>query len=95
MTRGDRRLIPNSLRYHRLKLRYEQTEVARLLGLSSLARVSDWETGKTMPSVENLFGLSIVYRTLPDMLFADVREGIVKDIQGRMAALETVRIQDG
>ncbi|MFM2224733.1 MAG: hypothetical protein RJA07_935 [Bacteroidota bacterium] len=49
-----------------------QKDVAKLLNLKSTNRISRWEQGTAMPSVENLLQLSIIYRRLPTELYLDV-----------------------
>jgi transcriptional regulator with XRE-family HTH domain len=81
------RLLPNLLRLYRLKYGYEQMEVARLLGLKSHARISEWEHGTSKPGLENLFKLSIVYQTMPDELYCDLRLELVKELEERKKKL--------
>jgi len=59
----------NNLRKHRLLMGYKQNEVAKLLGLKSSSRISRWEKGLAMPSVENLIKLSALYATLMNELY--------------------------
>ncbi len=61
----------NSLRKHRLLMGYKQNEVAKLLGLKSASRISKWEKGLAMPSVENLIKLSALYATLMNELYLE------------------------
>lgn len=89
------RLTPNRLRKYRLHFGYEQTEVAFLLGIKSHARISEWEQGITKPSLDNLLQLSIIYRTLPDELYYDLRQEFVKDLAEREKFLQIKRDQGG
>ncbi len=50
---------------------YKQNEVAKLLGLKSASRISKWEKGLAMPSVENLIKLSALYATLMNELYLE------------------------
>ena len=63
--------IPNSLKKYRDRMGYSQKEVARILGFKSAGRLSRWERGLAMPSVENLLKLSFLYSTLPAQLYSD------------------------
>lgn len=63
---------------------YTQSEVARLLGHKNTNRLCSWETGQMMPSVENLFKLSIIYRTLPDALFFDLRRKLHAELKEKI-----------
>ncbi len=89
------KLIPNRLQKYRLLAGYEQTEVAILLGLKSHARISEWEQGKAKPSLDNILQLSIIYRTLPDELYYDLRQEYVKEIAEREKLLLTQRDEGG
>lgn len=62
----------NSLKKHRLLMGYKQNEVAKLLGLKSASRISRWEKGLAMPSVENLIKLSVLYATLMNELYFEM-----------------------
>jgi transcriptional regulator with XRE-family HTH domain len=52
----------NKLSHYRTKANLTQQEVAYLLGIESTSRLSQWEQGNTMPSLSNLFKLSIIYK---------------------------------
>ncbi len=74
---------------------YEQLDVAFLLGIKSHASISEWEQGITKPSLENLLQLSIIYRTLPDDLYPDLRRKFLKDIRERLRILQAQRDRGG
>ena len=59
----------NTLRRHRKLFLLNQKEVAEEMGLRGSGRISEWENGKTMPNVVNLFKLSQLYRTSPTELY--------------------------
>ena len=85
----------NRLRKYRRLMGYEQGEVAVLLGMKNHTRISKWEQGICRPSMEYLFRLSILYRTLPDELFYDLRQEFVKDMRERIKILQGKRDQGG
>jgi transcriptional regulator with XRE-family HTH domain len=58
-----------------------QLEVARKLGLKSRGRLSEWESGRHSPGLDNLLRLSILYRTLIDQLYCELREKIRQEIE--------------
>lgn len=93
--RRSGKLTPNRLRKHRLLMGYEQKEVAELLGFKSHARISEWEQGISKPSLINLLQLSIIYQTLPDELYYDVRQECVKEIRQREKLLQQKRDMGG
>lgn len=74
---------------------YEQSEVAQLLGFTSHARISEWEQGRAMPSAKNLLQLSIVYSTLPDELYYELRQELVREISVRQQQLYVIRNNSG
>lgn len=59
---------------------YSQKHAAKLLGVSA-SRLAQWERGKKMPNVQNLLKLSILYHTLPDQLYYDLRATLVLEIE--------------
>jgi transcriptional regulator with XRE-family HTH domain len=75
--------IPNRLRRYRKIMGYSQRDVARLLGMKSPSRISKWESGKRIPSIRNLIKLSILYHTLIENLYYDLREAILAEYQER------------
>ena len=64
--------IPNRLRKHRRYRGLSQKQVATMLNMKSTNRISRWEQGTAIPSVENLLTLSIIYRRLPTELYFDL-----------------------
>ena len=88
-------LTANRLRIYRIRMGYEQKEVAFLLGLKSHARISQWEEGVAKPSLDNLLQLSIIYRTLPDELYYDLRQEYVLDVKKRERELQVKRDEGG
>jgi len=67
----DSRQIPNRLRMYRERHGYKQQEVAYLLGHNTAKLISRWENGEGMPSLENLFKLSVIYSVFPTDLYYD------------------------
>jgi transcriptional regulator with XRE-family HTH domain len=52
-------------------MRLSQTEVAEKLKHSNTNLISRWERGVTLPSLENVLKLSVIYKTLVNELFYD------------------------
>jgi len=52
----------NNLREIRKSCGLRQTDVAEQLGLKSADRISRWEKGQSVPSIINLFKLSMLYK---------------------------------
>ncbi len=80
--------IPNRLRKHRRIIGYTQKQVAQRLKLKGVGRISQWENGARFPGIRNLIKLSILYRTLVDELYYDLREVIRKDLDCYGSELE-------
>lgn len=66
------KLIGKRLRKHRRLMGYSQTDVAQKLNFKSSAIISRWERGTTLPSLENVLRLSVLYKTLVNELFWDL-----------------------
>ena len=72
--------IPNSLRKYRKSRGLKQKEVAKILGLKSSCMISRWERGHHLPQPVNIFKLAVLYRTMADALFIDLRKLLQEDI---------------
>lgn len=72
--------IPNCLRKHRKTRGLRQIDVARILGLKAASMVSRWENGHCLPKLQNIFKLAILYRTMADGLFIDLRRLLQEEI---------------
>jgi transcriptional regulator with XRE-family HTH domain len=77
------RNIPNSLRRYRRGRGMKQKEVAKLLGIKSASMISRWENGASLPSTENVFRLSVIYRTMVDALYMDYLTRLKDEIRKR------------
>lgn len=76
MERKGRNIPPNNLRMRRLGKNLQQKEMMKKLGLKSSNRISRWEAGLSIPSLEHLFEMEYFYDTLIQDLFADLRDEI-------------------
>lgn len=77
----DGRHIPNRLRMYRRILGFSQKHVTKMLGLKNTTFLSRWESGTLMPSIENLYKLSILYSTLSEELFREYFQSLKKVLQ--------------
>ncbi|MHC4455218.1 MAG: helix-turn-helix transcriptional regulator [Planctomycetota bacterium] len=75
--------ISNCLRKYRKLKGLKQKDVARILKLKSTSMISRWEKGTVLPNSLNIFRLSLLYRTLIDVLFIDLMRLLKEDIQKR------------
>lgn len=83
MNRSSRKPIRNCLRRFRKESGLKQTEVAKILHLRSTAIISRWEQGVSMPSVLNAVRLAVLYRTMMDTFFLDLRWSVRKELERR------------
>lgn len=72
--------MPNSLRKYRKARGLTQKDVSYILGLKSTSSVSRWERGFCIPKLTNIFKLAVLYRTMADALFIDLRRLLQEDI---------------
>lgn len=70
----------NFLRIYRKSMGYNQRDVAKIIGTKSISNISNWETGKTLPSLVHVFQLCTLYKQLPARLFYGLYEDIVDEI---------------
>jgi transcriptional regulator with XRE-family HTH domain len=73
--------IPNSLKKYRKQAGLKQKEVAKIIGLKSSSLISRWERGVCFPKPLNMFKLAILYHTMVDALFYDVRRALIEEIK--------------
>jgi len=83
MNRSTVKPIRNCLRKYRKESGLKQTEVAKILHLRSTAIISRWEQGASMPSVLNALRLAVLYRTMMDAFFLDLRWSVRKELVRR------------
>jgi transcriptional regulator with XRE-family HTH domain len=80
MKRGKKKVIFNYLRKYRKARGLKQKEAAHILGLKAASMVSRWENGICLPKPVNMFKLAVLYRTMADALFIDLRRTLQKKI---------------
>ncbi len=81
------RQIPNSLKRYRRMYGYSQKDAMVFLGLRSAGRISQWEKGSAMPSPQNLFKLSILYRTISDQFYTDYIADMKRNMSEKQKAI--------
>ena len=82
------RYSPYELRKARLEAGLTLDEVKEALGLKSKGRISEWENGLRYPSIQNLYKLSALYKTLEAQLFYDLRQEAVQEIDAWFKKVE-------
>ena len=93
MKRAEAETTLNSLRKYRKARGLKQKDVAKILGLKSASSISRWEKGLCLPKLTNIFKLAVLYRTMADGLFIDLRRLLQKEIM--QAEEELLQKQDG
>ena len=81
----EKRHIPNRLRKYRILKGYSQSEVADQLSLKSIVPIDNWEKGLSLPNLENLLKLSILYEVREEELYTPVAEVLRSEMQKRVA----------
>lgn len=88
------KLVPNCLRRYRRARGLKQKEVARILGLKSTSMISRWEKGVCLPRPLTMFKLAILYRTMVDALFIDLRRTLINELRKREDKVLGNRMKD-
>jgi transcriptional regulator with XRE-family HTH domain len=73
----------NNLRRHRKLMGYSLKDIGFLLNLKCTGRLSRWEQGVSFPNLKNVIKLGIIYRSLTDQFYFDLKEQFRKDISKR------------
>lgn len=73
--------ITNNLKSFRKKLNLRQIDVAAMLGHASSDRISHWEKGMSVPSLVNLFKLSVIYGTTPHELYGELFHSMAVEVK--------------
>lgn len=81
----------NNLKTLRKNTGMRQLDVASLLGHTSADRISHWEKGLAVPSLVNLFKLSIIYRTSPQELYPELHAAITDELKKERAGGDPLR----
>lgn len=87
-----KRIIPNCLRSYRKARGLLQKEVAAILGMKSASIVSRWENGACLPKPLTMFKLAVLYRTMADALFIDLRRALKDDLLAAERAVVEDRV---
>ena len=62
----------NNLKAIRIEKGLTQRQVATLMNMQCESRLSMWENGTSMPSIENLFHLGKIYNVLPHEIYTEL-----------------------
>ena len=76
-------MAQNNLWTYRKKMGFSQKKTASIMGIKRTNDLSRYEHGAKLPNLVNALKLEIIYRTPVAFLFADLYEGLKKEIRGR------------
>ena len=79
--------FPNCLRRYRKVRGLSQRQVAAILGMEDGSMISRWENGSRLPSVPDLFRLALIYRTMVDALYIDLRRSLREEVREQETAV--------
>lgn len=79
--RIDRKVgrFPNRIREYRLKAGLSQLELGRRVGLERSV-ISEWECGRILPTLPNVFRLAKALDTLAESLYLNLYSGISRKV---------------
>lgn len=80
-------ITPNQARNFRIEANLTQSDVAFLLEIKNIGRISEWEYGTSKPGLEHVIGLSLIYQRLESQIYYELRNKISKKIQARWVLL--------
>lgn len=81
--RNLQRRKPNRLWIARQKAGLGQKNVARLLGHTTVAALSEYENGRVFPKLETVLRLAAIYQTPVEELYAPVYKEIQEEVDER------------
>jgi transcriptional regulator with XRE-family HTH domain len=81
------RQIPNTIRKHRKINGYSQKRLAKELGVS-IALISHWERGVTMPGFINIIKLCVLFGVTPTELYHTLFDWVREHYQQKENTLE-------
>ncbi len=82
-------VVKNRFELNRKTSGYSQTEVAQILGFSSIAQISRWERGEKNPNLKHSLQLSVLYKRLVNDYFWDLFQELRKYV-----AIEKMKIEN-
>lgn len=72
---------PNSLRHLRKQRGLRQQDVADVLDIAHPSLISKWEKGYCTPHIITLVKLAVLYRTMVDAIYLDLRMEVKSEIR--------------
>ena len=71
MSRRNSQSLPNQIRRFREKRNLSLRDVAKLLGVSHICHIADWEKGRRIPNLVNALKISAAIGCPLEVLFCD------------------------
>ncbi len=90
-TGKKKQFVPNQTRNFRHAAGLYQSDVAFLLDIKNVGRISEWENGLSNPSLEHLLSLGLIYNRLPDELYYELRKQLAKKLEVRKKLLRELK----
>lgn len=81
--------IKNQIWIYRKRMGYSQKDLARLLGNTRAAHISDYEHGKRLPNLKTALSLEIALCVPVAFLYRDLSMKLKEEIQRRRESLPT------
>ena len=82
---------PNEARNYRNEASMSQSDIAFLLDIKNSGRISEWENGKSKPSIDHLFTLSLIFQRLPDQIYYCLRKELKEKLKKRYNLLRELK----
>jgi transcriptional regulator with XRE-family HTH domain len=82
---------PNQGKNYRTDAHLSQADVAFLLGIKNVGRISEWENGLSNPSLEHSITLGLIYHHPPDQIYYDLRKKLLKKLEVRQKLLRELK----
>ena len=79
---------------HRRLHGLQQDYVAALLGFQTATQLSQWESGRDIPSGTNLLKLGIIYNTFPNELYFEYYQELKDQLKGAQETLDQNHLED-
>ena len=84
---------PNDARLYRLDEGLKLSEVAFLLDIKNVGRVSEWENGLSNPGIEHFMTLSLIYHRQESQIYYQLKKKLKEKLDVRMKLLEEMKAQ--
>jgi transcriptional regulator with XRE-family HTH domain len=84
-------IAKNKLRKIRKSVGWNEGDIAYILGFTVSDRILNWEQGKALPGIVDLFRLCHIYGVTPQELYPHLEEALKKETSQRLHDLLLVK----